>query len=132
MVPPMDQEATERAMGVWIRTQSKVGSIRNSDGSGSIRNSDGSGSIRRSDQSGSNGKSTTDGSGSNQRSNRLYHRWIRKQSKKQWMILPMDQVEVVRTMDGTSVESESSRRCDGTGSSRRWYHRWIRKQSKEQ
>jgi hypothetical protein len=62
----------------------------------------------------------------------LYHRWIRKQSKKQWMIPPMDQVEVVRTMDGTSVESESSRRCDGTGSSRRWYHRWIRKQSKEQ
>jgi hypothetical protein len=32
----------------------------------------------------------------------LYHRWIRKQSKKQWMIPPMDQVEVV------SVESESS------------------------
>ena len=131
----------------WIRKQPKerwvcgsksnrrcdeTGSIRNSDGSGSIRNSDGSGSILRSDQSGSNGKSTTDGSGSNQRSNRLYHRWIRKQSKKQWMIPPMDQVEVVRTMDGTSVESESSRRCDGTGSSRRWYHRWIRKQSKEQ
>ena len=24
MVPPMDQEATERAMGVWIKKQSKV------------------------------------------------------------------------------------------------------------
>ena len=70
----------------------------------------------------SGGSESSDGTGSSRRSNRLYHRWIRKQSKEQQIVPPMDQeaIEgarwVVQAMDQEDVEGAMDGTTDGSES----------------